>query len=118
MAMATTTIPTPRCAPARPSPLPGLPGNHQRARLEEHGAGCQPRQTGAAFLIISSAQTCTFQDGGQALRSSLILDLLPYSRVCFLSWAARGDYESYDLNILLHSTRTANWPLPDGVFRR
>jgi hypothetical protein len=30
-------------------------------------------------LIISSAQTCTFQGGGQALRSSLILDILPCS---------------------------------------
>jgi hypothetical protein len=29
-------------------------------------------------LIIFSAQTCTFQGRGQALCSSLILDILPY----------------------------------------
>jgi hypothetical protein len=34
---------------------------------------------GQCQLIISSAQTCTFQGGGRALRSSLILDILPYS---------------------------------------
>jgi phospholipase C len=28
------------------------------------------------------------------------------------------DNESYDLNILLHSNLTANWPLPEGVFRK
>jgi hypothetical protein len=30
-------------------------------------------------LMISSKQTGAFQGGGQALRSSVILDILPYS---------------------------------------
>ena len=43
----------------------------------------------------------------------------PHPTSCVLfELGSTVDNESYDLNILLHSNLTANWPLPDGVLRK